>query len=51
MPIISVVGLFWCDKFEETPNDKVINLSELTKSYFKNGISLEKLDFLNFTLF
>ena len=29
MPIISAVGLFCCDKFEETPNK-----SKLTKSYF-----------------
>ena len=25
MPIISAVGLFCCDKFEETPNEKVVN--------------------------
>ena len=35
MPIISAVGLFCCDKFEETPNEKVVNMSKLTKSYFK----------------
>ena len=35
MPIISAVGLFCCDKFEETPNEKVVNMSNLTKSYFK----------------
>ena len=34
MPIISAVGLFCCDKFEETPNEKVINTSKLTKPYF-----------------
>ena len=34
MPIISVVGLFCYDKFEETPNEKVANMSKLTKSYF-----------------
>ena len=34
MPIISSVGLFCCDKFEETPNEEVINLSKLTKSHF-----------------
>ena len=34
MPIISAVGLFCCDKFEETPNEKVVNMSKLTKSYF-----------------
>ena len=36
MPIISAVGLFWCNKFEETPNEKVVNMSKLTKSYFNN---------------
>ena len=35
MPIISTVGLFCCDKFEETQNKKVVNMSKLTKSYFK----------------
>ena len=35
MPIISTVGLFCCDKFEETQNGKVVNMSKLTKSYFK----------------
>ena len=35
MPIISAVGLFCCDKFEETPNEKVINMSKLTKPYFR----------------
>ena len=34
MPMISAVGLF-CDKFEETPNEKVSNMSKLTKSYFR----------------
>ena len=34
MPIISTVGLFCCDEFEETPNEKVSNMSKLTKSYF-----------------
>ena len=34
-PIISAVGLFCCDKFEETPNEKVVNMSKLTKSYFR----------------
>ena len=31
MPIISAVGLFCYDKFEETPNEKVSNMSKLTK--------------------
>ena len=34
MPIISAVGLFCYDKFEETPNEKVVNMSKLTKPYF-----------------
>ena len=34
MPIISAVGLFYGYKFEETPNEKVVNMSKLTKSYF-----------------
>ena len=28
MPIISAVGLFCYDKFEETPNEKVVNMSK-----------------------
>ena len=35
MPIVSAVGLFCCDKFEETPNEELSNMSKLTKSYFK----------------
>ena len=34
LPIISAVGLFCCDKFEETPNKEVSDLSKLTKPYF-----------------
>ena len=34
MPKISAVGLFSCDKFEETPKQKVINMSKLNKFYF-----------------
>ena len=34
MPIISAVGLFCYDKFEETPNEKVVNIFKLTKPYF-----------------
>ena len=34
MHIISAVGLFCCDEFEETPNEKVSDLSKLTKPYF-----------------
>ena len=29
--------LFGCDKFEETPNEKVVNMSKLTESYFKGS--------------
>ena len=32
---ISNVGLFCCDKFEETPKQKVIKLLEFLKFYFK----------------
>ena len=35
MPKISAVGLFCCNKFEETPNKKVSDLSKLKKPYFK----------------
>ena len=35
MPIISAVGLSCYEKFEETPNEKVVNTSKLTKPYFK----------------
>ena len=42
MPIISAVGLFSYDKFEETPNEKVVNMSKLTKPYFsKNHYNYE----------
>ena len=34
MPIISAVGLFCYDKFEEITNEKVVNMSKLTKPYF-----------------
>ena len=34
MPIISAFGLFCYDKFEETQNEKVVNMSNLTKPYF-----------------
>ena len=36
---ISTVGLICCDKFEETPKQKVIDLSKFKKFYF-NNISL-----------
>ena len=35
MSIISTVGLFCYDKFEEAPNEKMVNMSKLTKPYFK----------------
>ena len=35
MPIICAVGLFCFDKFEETPSEKVVNMSKLTKPYFR----------------
>ena len=35
MPSISAVGLFYYNKFEETPNEKVVNMSKLTKPYFR----------------
>ena len=38
MPKISAVGLFCYDKFEETPNENVVNMSKLTKPYFKKGL-------------
>ena len=48
MPIISAVGVFCCDKFEETSNKKVSNMSKLTKSYFSPvSRHRDKLD--NFT--
>ena len=31
---ISAVGLFCCDKFEEIPKQKVINMSKLNKFHF-----------------
>ena len=35
MPTISAVGLFCCAKFEETSNEKVVNMSKLTKPHFR----------------
>ena len=31
MPIISAVGLFCYGKFEETPNEKMVNMPQLSK--------------------
>ena len=39
---ISAVGLFCCDKFEETPKQKVINMSKLNKFHFSNQSTLNK---------
>ena len=44
MPKISAVGLFCCDKFEETPIKKVCNMSKLNESYFRVQKQL-KFDF------
>ena len=41
VPISSAVGLFCSDKFEETPNEKVINMSKSTKPYFKRKWELK----------
>ena len=43
MPIISTVGLFCGHKFEETPNEKVVNMSKLTKSYFRGNFKKTEL--------
>ena len=40
MTMISAVGLFCCDKFEETPNEKVSNMSKVSKSYFKYSTTI-----------
>ena len=35
IPMISAIELFCCDKFEKkNPNEKVVNMSKLTKPYF-----------------
>ena len=34
MLIIYTVGLICCDKFEQTPDKKVVNMSKLGKPYF-----------------
>ena len=49
MPIISAVGLFCCDKFEETPNKKVSDLSKLTKPYFNRRVSRDEKQTLGYT--
>ena len=47
MPIIFTVGIFSCDKFEETINKKASGLSKLTEFYlYKNFMSKNILYFL-----
>ena len=41
--MLSTVRLFCWDKFDETPNEKVMNLSKLTKSYFKRGKEMNEM--------
>ena len=48
MPIISAVGLFCYDKFEEPPNEKVVNMSKLIKPYFKEKWTLDT--FVNYCI-
>ena len=50
MPIIFAVGLFCYDEFEETPNEKVVNMSKSTKPYFRFQIKQILLN-LKSTLF
>ena len=47
MPIFSTVGLFCYDEFEETPNEELVNMSKLTKSYF-NMVAKNKRLFYEF---
>ena len=44
MPIISAVGLFCCDKFEETPYKKVVNMSKLTQSNFSGRFMIYPIE-------
>ena len=44
LPKISAVGLFSCDKFEETPKQKVIDLSKFKKNYFMTSEISDKSD-------
>ena len=47
---ISAVGLFCCDKFEETPKQKVIDLSKFKKIYFSLVLYARSIEmtYLNF---
>ena len=42
MPIVSAVGLFYCDKFEETPKQKVIDLPKFKKITLMCAIWLQR---------
>ena len=44
MPKISAVGLFCCDKFVETPNEKVVNMSKLTQSNFSGRFMIYPIE-------
>ena len=39
LPKIFAVGLFSCDKFEETSKQKVIDLSKFKKIYFNENVN------------
>ena len=49
MPIIYAVVLFCYDEFDETPNEKVVKMSKLTKPYFSYGIKYLPEDISAFT--
>ena len=44
LPKISAVGLFSCDKFEETPKQKVIDLSKFKIFYFSSILYKQNLE-------
>ena len=41
-PIISAVGAFCCEKFEETPNEEVVNMSKLNEPSFSLELELSQ---------
>ena len=47
MPMISAVVLFCYDKFEEAPNEKVVNMSKLTKPHFSIPIDFLLIYYIN----
>ena len=47
---ISTVGLFCCNKFEETPKQKVINMSKLNKLHFKRQTLKRQSSFKNYDI-